>query len=214
MMRKPFLWIAVAIVVLTPRTAWADPIGLRTFDIAVSGVAHTGEAEFTLQVYPQFDGTIGEPLDLFTSLRITPADIGQTFLATAETAPNFAGAAALLINGVSNIVEIDYGPVGAVFLITGSSEAGMFTLPAGAVDFLGFTLTAVRLHIENFSTAPGEDGSPRLHLIGSLSVLGSGGFDTEPVPEPATFTLFTTGALGAAWLRRRRSRDRAADTRR
>jgi hypothetical protein len=203
MNRHPFCWIAAALlIVLTPLRASADSIviGSVPVDFQVSVLAGDGGAgRFTL--------FMASPIQLFNSHVITTADIGRTIVADASNEARFADFAARATNGRPNFVELTFGPTSGGGAGVGTpSEGQMFNLGPGVADFRGFTLTSVNLLVNDFSTGPSSQfpGFLELGFHGSLEVLGMGAFSPAPVPEPASMALFATGAIGAAWLRRRR----------
>ena len=202
MNRHRFLGIAAAaLVALTPLKASADSIVISSIPVDFQvGIlpGDVGGGRFTL--------FMASPIQLFSGHVITTADIGQTIVANASTEARFADFAARATNGRPNFVELTFGPAsGGITGIGAPSEGQMFNLGPGVADFRGFTLTSVNLLVNDFSTGPSSHpGFLELGFHGTLEVLGMGGFDPAPVPEPASMALFATGAIGAAWLRRRR----------
>jgi PEP-CTERM motif-containing protein len=203
MNRDPFVWIAAGLlVVFTPLMASADPIVISSIpvDFRVDALPGEGGAwRFTL--------FMASPIQLFNGHVITTADIGQTIVADASNEARFADFATRATNGRPNFVELTFGPAaGGIAGVGAPSEGELFNLGQGIADFRGFTLTSVNLHVNSFSTGPSSQfpGLLELGFHGSLAVLGFGAFDPAPVPEPASMALFATGALGVAWLRRRR----------
>ena len=190
MFRRLFLWIVTAIVALAPLRAWADPITIGSFDgeFGIS-IPNNGVGQFTLRVFPGGIGLFGIP--------ITTSVIGRTFLADASTEPDFGAFAAVVTNGRSDTVEIAFGPRdgGGPALLFGTSESRIFNLPASVVDFRGFMLTGVAFRVDDFSARSLPSGLALFELNSSLAIFGSGSFNIAPTPEPATLTLFVTGAL-------------------
>jgi hypothetical protein len=207
-MRRRSQWIITVIIVLTPIVAWADPIAIsRPIGLTVGQfVPNTGEGLLTIRTFP------GSAV-LF-DIPVTAADVGRTFQTDSTTNAEFDASAAILTNGRSDALELLFGPSSGGIPIAaqatiGTSERGWFNLPAGAFDFRGFTLTGVTFHVDDFFATPRPDlGDPftLFSVVGSIGLLGSGGFDNTPVPEPGAFLLVVTGLVSVIARTRKRQK--------
>jgi len=196
--RLPAFLLAVA-TVLTPSLASADPIRIASvpieFGLAIPGLP-LSEAGFEVTVH----GSI----PLFHNVPITEATVGRTLIANASNDRQFSASASFATNGRPNITHFDFGPfgLGGGAQTGANSEAALFRLAPPAVDFAGFALSSVQLHVTDFSLST-LNGTTFRFLRGQLSVLGEGAPRTV-TPEPASLTLLSLGAI-ALGLRRRRS---------
>jgi hypothetical protein len=148
--------------------------------------------------------------DLF-GVVLTADDVGRTFRATAENDPNFALAAAMLTNGVSDRVGYSLrfadGGWGAEDDFEGSPQ--VFTM----IPQPGDVITAISFRLDAFHLEEGvEDGLRfrqfRYHGLISIDGIRPGATpdpDPDPVPEPATMTLLGTGLAALIGARRRRA---------
>lgn len=187
--------------------ASADPIVIASIAIesrnGFPAEFENGAGRFTLAMVPV------SRVQLFSDRAITPASVGTTFVANAGNDPHFAVFAREMTNGRGNYIEWLFGPTaGGGGGVGSASEGGLFDLPGGILDFRGFLLDSITLRVDAFSSGldPIDPGFARLSFQGRLAVLGTGQFDPAPIPEPATLTLLTTGALGmfGVWRRGRR----------
>lgn len=187
--------------------ASADPIVIASVAIESQGgfpaELENGAGRFTLAMVPV------SRVQLFSDRTITAASVGTTLVANAGNDPDFAVFAREMTNGRGNFIEWRFGSTaGGGGGVASASEAGIFELPAGILDFRGFVLDSITLRVDAFSSGldPTIPDFARVSFQGRLAVLGTGQFDPAPVPEPATLTLLGTGALGmiGAWRRGRR----------
>jgi hypothetical protein len=200
--------VGIAAALLSPAAASADPIQIAAVVIQAE-TSHPEEVasrrgRFTLTLAAQYR-LFGDPFDA--------SDVGRTLIADASNEPAFADFARVATNGAGNFTEWIFGPPfgpapGGGGGVGAASEGVIFGL--STPDFRGFTITSLGLRIDEFSAGPDLEipGFERLRFRGELAVFGEGAFDPAPVPEPGTFILLGTGALGLARAARRRRAER------
>jgi hypothetical protein len=180
-------------------TAAADPVKLGSRTILQTGAAPMSPGDTNGRLTLSIGG-----FDLFATTLISTADIGRTLIEDGMTDADFASVASLMTNGRANFIGYLFGPPrGGGGGVDAASEAALFNLPAGMIDFAGSTITALTLTIRDFSSTPSMDhpGFTQLHLDGDLTVLGTPG--ATPTPEPSTLLLLGAGAAGLVRARRR-----------
>jgi hypothetical protein len=198
---------ALAVVVFSsviPASSNADPVTL--------GMAGIGGGVSTIEptVQPGLQGRFFWGYEPFGSglfgVIFTADDIGRTFRATAETDPEFASVAARLTNGIDEETYNSLRFADGQWGVHNDIESYLFGT-SSAPDFPGATITAITFRLGRFHLIDG----PSLRDYEASGILAVEGIPAEgppagpaPVPEPATFTLFGTGA--AAILARCRAR--------
>lgn len=189
----------------------ARALDLATFDIrdGGSGVGNVTGLRVTIldQVSP-----IGPAPQyrLFENYTFTPADVGSTFIVTAENDPDFAAFAQMITNGVNDGFgyTVDNLP-DAGGLGVGGPEANFFgpgTHPFGpgnftsigqlsGPDFAGYDITQVVLTINTFNLSSGT-GSYGVDFQATATIVAA--------PEPGCAGLLVFGATALGLVRRRR----------
>jgi PEP-CTERM motif-containing protein len=128
---------------------------------------------------------------------LTPANVGQTFVANAQTEQSFSRVARSLTDGLDQLFQI---------VNQGSNQHNFFSnVPGGnGVDLGGFRLDAIRMTfvsrmVEIPGSDPNHDGSWEDHTNVFEYV-----YEGVLVPEPSSFVLAALGLIGlAAWGWRR-----------
>jgi hypothetical protein len=152
------------------------------------------------------------PVILFDSLVISPADVGTTYNATAASDPNnFAAAAALLTDGINEFIStaLTEDQLGGSVEQRGGNEDAFFSQPTppGPPDLFGSSVDRVSLHIDAFvfvsssfggGAAPLTEGQP-------FDVDITVSFFSE-VPEPTAARLLLFGLLAMSVIAYRRQR--------
>ena len=203
---------SIALLTLTcffPSPAKAEPVVLGLHFLA-SDQASSENIQFGLPgVF--FWGFPDVGVELF-GVVLTAADMGRTFRAT-ESDPDFALAATMLTNGVTDRVESSLrfadGGWGREEDFEGFPPS-FTTIPQP-----GDTITAISFRLDSFLLQEGindETGVPIRRwryqgpiIIEGIRPGGTPGPSPDPVPEPGTIALVATG-LGFAGLRSRRWR--------
>jgi hypothetical protein len=138
---------------------------------------------------------------LFDERTYTPSDVGNHFVATPASDPDFAAIADEFSNGQSNQAgvcrETFMGGMTSQSTCEPTSEQGFFGL--STVDFAGQTIDRIDLVIDSMGFAPVAAGT-RVQVAYEFVVL----------PEPETGSLQVLALLAlAGWAARRRSARRA-----
>jgi hypothetical protein len=192
----------LSLTVFCASDAAADPI------VLVSGVIGTnqGSSGAPGDVDPTATGVfyvampVGPDVPLSERLfnvPLTPADVGRTFRATAQSDPGFAGVAARLTNDVNDFVSHALTFPDGMFITSFLLESSLFLQPAGGPpDLTGSTITALTFQLTHLNVNADTE-SRNLRYLGILSVEG---VPAPVIPEPSTVLLMGIGA--AAIVRR------------
>jgi hypothetical protein len=192
-------YLVLAAVIAWPAASWADPVTPPAGDSTVvgsftvlGGLSGTFFLEFPWQPYV-------EGAELF-NVPLTPADIGRTFRATAESDPDFDDAVAVLTNGVDDYIGMGLRESGQVWPIIVYSETGLLGRPFGGMhpDLKGTAIDALTLRFVKLERLETYD-VPAYNWTGELGVEGA----PVPTPEPATAVLLLSGCCGLISRRRR-----------
>lgn len=210
MLHRRVLALAFAAAILTalcePASAGVLATGQDVLELR--GVDGTpARVEFSLAVSDDVTILFPERLSfdhlLFDTLSLSPTDAGRTFTATAADTPGFAGAAALLTDGIDQFVgeqEIVRNTEGrfAGSIAVGSPGSNYLfgSDPAGRVDFAGSEVTSFAVHIDDLQFF-GSSPNAGVRLTYTFTIEGAA------IPEPTGLVL--VGLTGLV-LRQRRSR--------
>lgn len=170
------------------------------FEVTVGiGPTDGPSPSFTNQLFFIFKGTI-----------ITPFDVGRTFTATQTTDPEFNNFAALLTNGISNFVGINYQEFnGLVGGGTGGNENFFFMDNSTQIDFSGNTIDSISLQINSFSiTRTISENNfifSNFSTVVTLSINGQPSTIPKPIPESSSaLSILAFSSLGIGIMRKRR----------
>jgi hypothetical protein len=137
---------------------------------------------------------------LFENFTLTPADVGRTLTATAQSDSDFPGFVGLLRNGVNDIAM--FGGLNP-FTGAGQYENGFWKQrPPGnnGIDLRGFSVGRITLTIDSLSiNSPGENPNGD-GLWTDFAFYGTVRVYTQ-VPEPTTLSLVVGSLLAAAIAR-------------
>lgn len=192
-------FLVVAAVIAWPAASWADPVAppagadstvVGSFTV-LGGLSGTFFLEFPWQPYVQ-------GAELF-NVALTPADIGHTFRATAESDPDFDDAVAVLTNGVDDYIGMGLREAAEVWPIFVYSETGLLGRPFGGMhpDLKGTVIGALTLRFVKLERLETSD-VPAYNWTGELAIEGA----PVPTPEPATAILLLSGGCGLISRRR------------
>jgi len=197
---KKFAWIVGALFVLAvclPARATIFPNPLATHTEVMAGSSITTASTFEIRLGSGFGFGINSPI--FDSLTFTAADAGKVFPVTQAQDPDFNGLKTLLLNGVSDDIELDlsFDNFQSISYGLSNSEKNFFApLPAGnnGIDFQGFPIDNIALRLDSVSIMPSSFSIQATFLVNSA-----------PVPEPSTAALAAL-AGGLLFLLRRKAR--------
>ena len=136
---------------------------------------------------------------LFGGSKVTPADVGRVFEATAASEPNFPTAVQRLTDSLNEYVRLDLTErASGRAEKRGWQERGFFTgiATADSPDLAGSLITALRLRVDGFTLIPAGAGAtlaaagPPMNLSLTFSVMG--------VPEPTALGLGPAGLAAFA----------------
>jgi hypothetical protein len=196
-------WSAVAIGLLAwPVSSYADPVVLGS--VTLNGESGTGGTccltpGLTGEWFVAIPGLALTPTPELFNLPLTEADVGRTFRVTAASDPDFASAAATLVNARADDVKVGLRFADGLWVPNFFSELSFGVRP----DFAGSTITAMTFQLHGLDVtenAATNSRGVRLHF--TLAVEGMPG--TAATPEPASMLLMATG-IAAGVIRRRLS---------
>lgn len=141
--------------------------------------------------------------DLF-GVELTADDVGRTFRVTAQTDPNFAAAAAMITNGVNDLIHFSLRFADGQWGGHSDFEAAPSVVPLWPGP--GDIVSAISFRLDGFSLVDGPSFRS-VQYFGVVSIEGTpAGGVPDPIPEPGTFILLGTGlAAGLFGVRRRGS---------
>ncbi len=193
-----FTAIAVMALVVSAQSvpANADVIFQMT-RISAGGGLLPGPTSFNASIATADNQSHVNEATIFAS-PLSPGNVGQTFVANAQSEPDFVRVATSLTDGLDQWLTM----VGS-----GSNQHSFFAnVPGGnGVDLGGFRLDAIRLtFVSRMVETPGRDlnhdgnWQDYRHVYEYV-------FEGAPVPEPSSAVLAAIGLLGlAAWGWRRK----------
>jgi hypothetical protein len=193
-----FTAIAVVVLIISSQSAPANAdIIFQMTRISSGGGLLPGPTSFNASIATADNQNFVNEATIFT-FPLVPANVGQTFVANAQSEPDFARVATSLTDGLDQWLTM----VGS-----GSSQHQFFSsVPGGnGIDLGGFRLDAIRLTfvsrmVETPGRDPNHDGNWQdyRHVYEYV-------FEGAPVPEPSSVVLAAIGLIGlAAWGWRRK----------
>jgi hypothetical protein len=151
--------------------------------------------------------TPSNPVKLFDDLSLTPANIGDVFVANSTNDSDFQSVADRLTDGSDQFIRLVLEETASGRKEQrGWRESGFFVGHGSALDpdLAGATIESVQLRIDGFvlhssSLAALVPAGPPVQVLMTFTVLGA-------IPEPSTFALGAAGLAmlaGARYTRRR-----------
>lgn len=134
-------------------------------------------------------------IPLFSNIVLNAASTGQTFTANAGNNANFNAFAALLTNGIDELINIRFTfPNGTL----GGNMLESFVFGPGYANLAGASLTSVDFTVNQLSFSPFMGSGVLTQMNFALDINGA-----PATPEPASMILFGSGLLGFFFYRRR-----------
>jgi len=133
------------------------------------------------------------PVKLFDGLSITPANVGQAYVADASSDPAFAQVAGRITDGLDHFIRLVMSETASGRAEQrGWRESGFFLAHGSteAPDLKGARIDAIELHVDGFRLASGASPASAattapVELLLTLSVMG--------VPEPSSLAQAAAG---------------------
>jgi hypothetical protein len=132
--------------------------------------------------------------ELFESFQVTPANVGQMYLATSASDPDFDAAVLGFSDGLDGFLHFGFRlNSGAGIGTSGPESLWFFPDDPERVDFAGLTIKAITLTIDDFELIPSDETTAWSYQLT---------YTFSDIPEPAT--LLVMAASAAVLMRRRR----------